>query len=634
MRRSLLGLAIIACAPLIGVGCNTGTGPPNDGLPKSTIIQFISAPAGARVWLNGSDTGFTTPVSISGISSAVLGTENTFRLRLAGYHDYNGLVTTYADRPTTVAQADLVATSVPEGSARVESTPAGARILLDGADTGRTTPAAFPDLGPTRHVVTVRLTGYNERTEEFDVTSGEQSVLQLELQRQGADALGGVAFSAEDGSTLFGARVWIPGTSFETTTGQFGSYVFENVPPGTYDVLAEKTLNDGRTFVGAVRDVVVGDQGDRHLTAHLLMAPEGQFARVSGTVLSTAGQPLQEAWVSALLVIDGVGVASVVTRADANGAYSLTDLPAAVYDIVAGGTDSNNAGQSAVALTPGQAASYSFRLGAIPSTQPLPSAPQFDGAPRALTYPRAADVNASAYLAVREAMARASGLPDTSPRMRVFDDLRAARAKAGARGIPPADSNIEIELFWLANPEADIGGYNIYRSTDPDLGFRRALQVADPNAIWVADHSRNLGAGVRYYYDMDAYSTDGSLSDVSESVWTVPLDRLRLAGPADGAAVGPTPVFAWEPLGGTALYELFVFGAPPDFDARHEPNVAWHAASIPLSATSIPYGSSGSAEPLVSGHTYYWVLTAYDSQAGFSSAGAVSISPIRRFTVH
>jgi len=629
-----MGFVVVTCAPLIGVGCNTGNGPPDDGEPKSTIIQFVSAPAGARVWLNGSDTGFTTPVSISGISSAVLGTDNAFRLRLAGYYDYNGVATTYADRPTTVTQAELVSTSVAEGSARIESTPSGARILLDGADTGTTTPADFPNLGPTRHVVTVRLAGYDERTEEFDVTSGEQSVLQLELKRQGTDALGGVAFNAEDGSTLFGATVRIPGTSFEATTGQFGSYVFENVPPGTYDVVAEKTLNDGRVFVGAVRDVVAGGQGDRHLTAHLLMAPEGQFATVSGTVLSTDGQALQEAWVSALLVIDGGGVASVVTRADANGNYHLTDLPAAIYDIVAGGTDSNNAGQSAVALTPGQAASYSFRLGLIPQTQPLPSAPEFDGAPRALTYPRAADVNASAYLAAREAMARASGLPDTSPRMRMFDDLRAARAKAGARGIPPAGSNIEIELFWLANPEADIGGYNIYRSTDPDLGFRRALQVADPNAIWVADHSNSLGAGIRYYYDLDAYSTDGSLSDLSEAAWAVPLDRLRLVGPADGDAVGTEPVFAWEALGGTALYELFVFDALPDFDARHEPNVAWHAASIPLSATSIAYGSTGTADTLVSGHTYYWVLAAYDSQAGFSSAGAVSISPIRRFTVH
>ena len=78
---------------------------------------------------------------------------------------------------------------------------------------------------------------------------------------------------------------------------------------------------------------------------------------------------------------------------------------------------------------------------------------------------------------------------------------------------------------WIVrDPRATLVGYNIYRSTDPDLGFRRALQVADPNAIWVADHSNSLGAGIRYYYDLDAYSTDGSLSDLSEAAWAVPKD--------------------------------------------------------------------------------------------------------------
>jgi hypothetical protein len=50
-------------------------------------------------------------------------------------------------------------------SVSVSSDPAGARIVLDGQDTGRTTPADLSELAPGRHEVTLQLAGYAETKE-------------------------------------------------------------------------------------------------------------------------------------------------------------------------------------------------------------------------------------------------------------------------------------------------------------------------------------------------------------------------------------------------------------------------------------------------------------------------------------
>ena len=85
-------------------------------------------------------------------------------------------------------------------------------------------------------------------------------------------------------------------------------------------------------------------------------------------------------------------------------------------------------------------------------------------------------------------------------------------------GLSAAVSPGRIAIFFAANPERDVAGYNIHRSTDPDL----------PKARWTklnrALYERNtyqdeaVNTGVRYYYYLTAVDTAGNVSPPSEVV--------------------------------------------------------------------------------------------------------------------
>ncbi len=75
-----------------------------------------------------------------------------------------------------------------------------------------------------------------------------------------------------------------------------------------------------------------------------------------------------------------------------------------------------------------------------------------------------------------------------------------------------------LSLFWPANPERDVAGYNLYRATDPNL----------PKANWTklnrALYERTtyqddaVEAGTRYYYYLTAVDAAGNVSPPSDVV--------------------------------------------------------------------------------------------------------------------
>ena len=89
-------------------------------------------------------------------------------------------------------------------------------------------------------------------------------------------------------------------------------------------------------------------------------------------------------------------------------------------------------------------------------------------------------------------------------------------APSAPRGISIGPSPGRLSIFFAANPESDIAGYNIYRSTDPDL----------PKASWTKLNSTLLTrtsfvddkveSGKKYYYYLTAVDTTGNLSQLSD----------------------------------------------------------------------------------------------------------------------
>lgn len=85
-------------------------------------------------------------------------------------------------------------------------------------------------------------------------------------------------------------------------------------------------------------------------------------------------------------------------------------------------------------------------------------------------------------------------------------------------GISAAAASGRLSLFFAANPERDVAGYNVYRSTDPNL----------PKASWTklnralhertTFHDETVQSGTRYYYYLTAVDNVGNVSGPSEVV--------------------------------------------------------------------------------------------------------------------
>jgi fibronectin type 3 domain-containing protein len=84
--------------------------------------------------------------------------------------------------------------------------------------------------------------------------------------------------------------------------------------------------------------------------------------------------------------------------------------------------------------------------------------------------------------------------------------------------ISPAASPGRISLFWPANPEADVAGYTIYRSTDPNLPQGRWTKLTPTLYTRTTFTDENVEAGKTYYYYLTATDLSGNTSPPSEVV--------------------------------------------------------------------------------------------------------------------
>ncbi len=75
-----------------------------------------------------------------------------------------------------------------------------------------------------------------------------------------------------------------------------------------------------------------------------------------------------------------------------------------------------------------------------------------------------------------------------------------------------------ISIFFPANPERDVAGYNIYRSTDPDLPKERWTKLTASLLTRTTYQDENVESGKKYYYYLTAVDSAGNVSQPSEVV--------------------------------------------------------------------------------------------------------------------
>jgi hypothetical protein len=75
-----------------------------------------------------------------------------------------------------------------------------------------------------------------------------------------------------------------------------------------------------------------------------------------------------------------------------------------------------------------------------------------------------------------------------------------------------------LSIFFPANPEADIAGYNIYRSTDPDLSKAQWNKLNAELLTKTTFQDERVEPGKRYYYYLTAVDQAGNVSVPSDVV--------------------------------------------------------------------------------------------------------------------
>ncbi|HEX5034561.1 MAG TPA: PEGA domain-containing protein, partial [bacterium] len=127
------------------------------------VLQVNSTPTGAQVFLNEKDSGQITPATLKDLK---VGEPQKVTLKKAKFKDWTQTLSLADPNPVTLNPTLEV---IPVGTIKVVTTPPGAKIFIDGKDSGKVSPASFEEL-PLSQTVSLRLELDKHRPIEERVT--------------------------------------------------------------------------------------------------------------------------------------------------------------------------------------------------------------------------------------------------------------------------------------------------------------------------------------------------------------------------------------------------------------------------------------------------------------------------------
>jgi PKD repeat protein len=223
--------------------------------PEPGSIAVTSTPAGAAVWLDGEDTGKVTPITLENVPVG----DHVVTLKLDGYAAASAPVTVVSGETAEV----IFELTTLTGDLTVTSTPVGAAIFIDGADTGEVTNTTLDGIAVGEHTVTLRKDGYADAVAVVTIVYNETATLHQDL----IEAHGSIAVA----STPTGAAIFLDGIE----TGKLTNALLENVPAGDH-VITLKLAG----YADASKTVTVAD--NETATVHFLLTePAGSIVVTS-----------------------------------------------------------------------------------------------------------------------------------------------------------------------------------------------------------------------------------------------------------------------------------------------------------------------------------------------------------------
>jgi hypothetical protein len=155
-------------------------------------------------------------------------------------------------------------------------------------------------------------------------------------------------------------------------------------------------------------------------------------------------------------------------------------------------------------------------------TQPLPAQTPLNGA-TPLTTTSFADQNfefGEEYTYVVRAVSLGTGgnpvesLNSNSVSLAPVDTF----APSAPSGLSAAAASGRISLFFAANPERDVVGYNVFRSTDPTQPLASWTKLNRALLERTTFHDESVQTGVKYYYYLTAVDNVGNVSQPSDVI--------------------------------------------------------------------------------------------------------------------
>ena len=180
---------------------------------------------------------------------------------------------------------------------------------------------------------------------------------------------------------------------------------------------------------------------------------------------------------------------------------------------------------------------------------------------------------------------------------------------------------LDITLDWSENPESDLVGYRVYRSTE--AGFTPSvehllMQVSVPGFV-----DEEIEVGTVYYYRITAIDGGGKESNASEEVNDVALPSPVLLVPVAGEESTAPLTFTWGRLPEARAFRVIVTTSL----------TSGEVSDIPLTSDTtavftgrIKEGRLVSLEP---GQVYYWKVVASTHAEGVEN----SVSRVESFKV-
>jgi hypothetical protein len=291
-------------------------------------ISVSSAPSGAEISLDGTDTQEVTPYTLTSVAAG----SHTVSVNLTGYQPASQSVTVTTG---STATADFTLVAIPQtGSISVSSAPSGAEISLDGTDTQEVTPYTLTSVTAGSHTVSVNLTGYEPASQSVSVTTGSTATADFTLVA--IPRTGSISVS----SAPAGAEISLDGTDTQEVT----PYTLTSVAAGSHTVSVNLT-----GYQPASQSVTVTTGSTATASFTLVSIPP---------VTQTGSISVSSAPTGAEISLDGTDTQEVTP-------YTLTSVTAGSHTVSVNLTGYEPASQT-VSVSAGSTATASFTLVSIP----------------------------------------------------------------------------------------------------------------------------------------------------------------------------------------------------------------------------------------------------------------------------